>query len=120
MNNPVPPHLQKLLSKHDDFLTSELARVRELPENQADAQGEHTELFYNLMAALSKVKRVNFVEAADTVSDFLSRNAPDIRVPQNLDAGPQQMKRMREKMAMYDIEGTDPAASEKKWWQFWK
>jgi hypothetical protein len=120
MNNPVPPPLQKLLSKHDDFLTEELAKVREAPGNQADAQGDHTELFITLMAALSKVKGVNFMQAADTVTDFLSRKAPDIRVPRNLDAGPQQMKRMLEKMTMYVVEGTDPAASEKKWWQFWK
>lgn len=118
-SSPVPPHLQKLLSKHDAFLTAELVRVRDAPENQANAQGEHTELFYNLLAALSKTKGVNYAQGVDTVYDFLSRTAPEIHVPQSLDAGPEQMKRMREKMALYVVDEAHRATPAKPWWKFW-
>lgn len=119
-NVPLPPHLQQLLSKYDDFLSAELTRIRNFPENQPDTQGEHPELFSNLVVGLSKTKGLNFVQAVDTVHHFLSRYTPEIKVPQSVDASPAQMKRMREKMAAYVVAEAHCETPSRKWWQFWR
>jgi hypothetical protein len=119
-SNQPEHHLHKLLSKYDDFLSAELSRIRNLPENQPNERGECPELFYNLVAGLSKTKRLNFVQAVDTEGYFLERNAPEIPLQQSIDAGPAQMKRMQERMAAYVVNEEHSEMQVKKWWQFWR
>ncbi len=119
-SNQLPPHLKALLGKYDDFLHVEFARIRNAPENQPNAQGEYEELCYNLIVALSKTKGLGFVQSLDTVHDFLERNAPEILLPQETDAGWAQMKRMREKLRAYVVDEAHQVVQAKKWWQFWR
>ena len=118
-NVPLQPHEHELLSKYDEFLALELARVRNLPDNQPDAQGEHTELVRNLLVALERTKGGNFMLSLERVYYFLHRHAPELRLPAYLGGGWSAMKSMREKRAAYVVDESQRETPAKQWWQFW-
>ena len=117
---PLQPQDHELLSKYDEFLALELARIRDDPENKPDAQGEYTELVRNLMVALEKTKGGNFMMSLERVYYFLFRNAPELRLPESLDGGWSAMKRMKAKFAAYVVDESQRETQITSWWQFWR
>ncbi len=116
----LSPGEHELLSKHDRFLAAEFAKIRGAPENQPDENGEYTELVRSLMVAVDKTKGGNFVLSLERVCYFLARYAPEIRVPQSLDAGPAAMKLMRAKFRAYVVDESQREVRAKWWWEFWR